>query len=190
MFKTLCAILLSLVSLAVPTTDVVEVTGYQDPGGRLIVHYVDLDNDCAFIELPNGESMLVNSGGEKTADYIEDLGYAYVDYIIITAADDEHMLGLDEVVKRFGISKVYMPYELNTHSETLINTLKENGLVPAFANGNTQVKKVYNLKVEIFAPDDDSLNDIYTTRQITFENTTLVFEGEKYAKQAFWSVFE
>lgn len=191
MFKIFITILMGIAAMTASAGSL-EVNGYQDPGGRLTAHYIDLDSACTFIELPNGETMLVNSCGDKTADYIEKQGYAYIDYIIITAADKEHIEGLDEVIKRFGVSKVYMPAELNKSSQDLVDTLKENGLVAAFSSGDTEIKKTYDLKVEIFAPEEDSLSDTYTTLKITYGNTTLVFAGEQYAasQQTFWNVFE
>jgi len=77
------------------------------------------DADCAFIKLPNGETVLIDTGDVKTSEKLvnflkeQDLkkedGKGVIDYIVITHAHSDHIGGLASLLDNFKVKKVYMP---------------------------------------------------------------------------------
>ena len=78
------------------------------------VHFIDVgQGDSEFIELPNGETLLIDAGTNETGadvvNYIESLGYSSIDYVVGTHPHEDHIGGLDDVIRTFDVESVYMP---------------------------------------------------------------------------------
>ena len=63
----------------------------EDYTPTLLVHFLDVgQGDSAFVELPNGKTMLIDTGenyhGEGIIHYIERCGYSKIDYLVGTHA--------------------------------------------------------------------------------------------------------
>lgn len=96
---------------------------YIGPGEKedyLFIKYLNVGNaDCAFIKLPSGETMLIDTGDVKTSKEVvsflkdQDLnkedGKEVIDYIIITHGHSDHIGGLATILENFEVKKVYMP---------------------------------------------------------------------------------
>jgi competence protein ComEC len=82
----------------------------------LILHFLSVGHgDATFIEFPNGITMLVDGGnydmGKRIGDYIGDLGYEKIDYLVLTHSHDDHIGGLLKVANQFEIGEVWIcPY--------------------------------------------------------------------------------
>ncbi len=118
-----------------------------DVAKDMLVHYLNVgQGDSAFIELPNGETMLIDSGDEKYADsvisYISNLGYNTIDYVIATHPHDGHIGGMAKIFEKFTIKDVYITsntVESKAYTD-FMNAIKKEGIEtsPAVA-GNTLV---------------------------------------------------
>ena len=68
--------------------------------------------DAIFIEFPNGKTMLVDGGtlsaGAIVVDYIKELGYSSVDYVVVAHDHDDHVGGLVTVLDSFEVGKLLM----------------------------------------------------------------------------------
>ena len=74
--------------------------------GELRVSFIDVgQGDSEFIELPNGETLLIDAGTNETGadvvNYIESLGYSSIDYVVGTHPHEDHIGGLDDVIRTF-----------------------------------------------------------------------------------------
>ena len=83
----------------------VEITELSD---EMKVHFIDVDQgDSTFIELPNGEAMLIDAGetdqADKVVTYIYTQGYDTIDYVVATHAHSDHIGGLPVVLDSFNI---------------------------------------------------------------------------------------
>lgn len=77
------------------------------------------DADCAFIKLPSGETVLIDTGDKSTSEKVIkflneqnlklDGNKRVIDYIIITHAHSDHIGGLASILEKFKVEKVYMP---------------------------------------------------------------------------------
>ena len=95
--------------------------------GELTVHFLDVgQGDSIFIELPNGECMLIDASEREYANriisFIDCLGYTKIDHLIATHPHADHIGGMETVISHFELGEVYMP-EAVTDTKTFINLL-------------------------------------------------------------------
>jgi competence protein ComEC len=74
------------------------------------VHFIDVGQaDSAFIELGNGQTMLVDAGRSCNAstivNYIKGLQYETIDYVVASHPHDDHIGGMATVLDSFNIRK-------------------------------------------------------------------------------------
>jgi len=82
--------------------------------GTMAVHFLDVgQGDSEFIELPNGETMLIDAGepdmGKTVVEDIKALGYSAITYVVATHPHSDHIGGMAEVFYAFDIENVYLP---------------------------------------------------------------------------------
>jgi competence protein ComEC len=86
----------------------------------LFVKQLDVgDADCAFIRLPNGETVLIDTGtpesSEKLVNFLKEQNLKksddkyVIDNVIITHGHSDHIGGLKAVLENFEVNKVYLP---------------------------------------------------------------------------------
>src|SRR5712691_12015772 len=79
----------------------------QKPGpgpvsGKLVVHFLDIgQGDSELIELPDGETILIDSGdrGAPTVDLLRKYGVRQIDLIIATHPHSDHMGEMRDVLR-------------------------------------------------------------------------------------------
>lgn len=156
--------------------------------GNLIVHYIDVgQGDATFIELPNKETILIDAGekqeGKTVVNYINELGYDTIDYVIGTHPHSDHIGGLKEVVNTFNIENIYMP-------KVVANSKIYEDLLLAIKNKENTVKKAYvnvnliesdKLNVSFLSPTKEeysNLNNYSAVLKITYGNNIFLFMGD------------
>ena len=165
----------------------VETTGKIYEEG-LTVHYLDVgQGDATFLELPNNETLLIDSGEaeyqEQVEDYINKLGYQKIDYIIITHPHTDHMGGMAYIINNFSVGRIYMPKALATTKtyETLLKTISDKELKITKGAKGINIIDTEDLKLEIMAPQDheyDDLNNYSLVLLLTYKNRKFLFMGD------------
>lgn len=101
--------------------------------GRLTVDFLDVgQGDSIFITFPNGETMLVDGGGQPrfsdalesgfepdvprvgeavVSEFLWEKGYSTVDHVVATHADADHIQGLVDVVRNFDVGSAIVGSE-------------------------------------------------------------------------------
>lgn len=85
----------------------------------MTAHFIAVGHgDATFLEFPEGRTMLVDGGdedaGRLVVNYIEDLGYKRVDYVVLTHSHPDHIGGLIRVLKELDVGEVWeSPYMEN-----------------------------------------------------------------------------
>lgn len=89
--------------------------------GELRIHFLDVgQGDCTLIELPDGKTMLIDTGDGRTGTaktvlrYLNALKIDVIDYLVITHPDADHCGGGDTIVKNKRIRSAYLPPSLPT----------------------------------------------------------------------------
>ncbi len=156
--------------------------------GNLVVHYIDVgQGDATFIELPNKETMLIDAGekseGKKVINYINDLGYNKIDYIVGTHPHSDHIGSLEEVINTFNIGDIYMPKVLANSNvyKDLLTTIKNKDKTVKKAFKNVSIIEEEELNISFLSPTKDeysNLNNYSAVLKITFGDNTFLFMGD------------
>ena len=154
----------------------------------LKVHYLDVgQGDSIFIELPNNETMLIDAAesyqSENIINYLKNLNYQKIDYVIGTHPHTDHVGGLKDIINTFEIGKIYMPKVVSTTKtyENLLMTIKEKNLKINTAKAGTSIIDTDALKINILAPNNSTyteLNNYSAVTKITYGTTKFLFMGD------------
>lgn len=160
----------------------------------LRVSFIDVgQGDSEFIELPNGETLLIDAGTNETGadvvNYIESLGYSSIDYVVGTHPHEDHIGGLDDVIRTFDVESVYMPkVTADTKTfEDVLDAVDEKGLTINTAKAGVTLVDGDGLSVKMLAPvldEYDNTNDYSAVIRIVYDDTSFIFMGdaEQYAE--------
>lgn len=154
----------------------------------LKVHYLDVgQGDSIFIELPNNETMLIDAAesyqSENIINYLKNLNYQKIDYVIGTHPHTDHIGGLKDIINTFEIGKIYMPKVVSTTKtyESLLMTIKDKNLKINTAKAGTSIIDIDTLKINILAPNNSTyteLNNYSVVTKITYGSTKFLFMGD------------
>ena len=162
--------------------------------GELRVSFIDVgQGDSEFIELPNGETLLIDAGTNETGadvvNYIESLGYSSIDYVVGTHPHEDHIGGLDDVIRTFDVESVYMPkVTADTKTfEDVLDAVDEKGLTINTAKAGVTLVDGDRLSVKMLAPvldEYDNTNDYSAVIKVVYGDTSFLFTGdaEEYAE--------
>jgi len=154
--------------------------------GVLRVHYLDVGQaDSAFIELPDGKTMLIDAGnkgdGSSVVSYIKNLGYSTIDYLVATHPHEDHIGGMATVINSFNIGQIYMPKVASTTQafEGLLTTIQDKGYSINTAQAGVQIAPGINILSPGVGSDyGDELNDWSAVISIVYGSKTFLFMGD------------
>ena len=154
----------------------------------LKVHYLDVgQGDSIFVELPNNETMLIDAAesyqSENIINYLKNLNYQKIDYVIGTHPHTDHIGGLKDIINTFEIGKTYMPKVVSTTKtyESLLMAIKDKNLKINTAKAGTSIIDTDALKINILAPNNSiytELNNYSVVTKITYGTTKFLFMGD------------
>jgi beta-lactamase superfamily II metal-dependent hydrolase len=168
-------------------TNDANVSASSDIDG-IVVHYLDVgQGDSEFIELPNGECMLIDAGtsdsAQKIVDTITNYGYSKLDYVVATHPHADHIGGMTKVINNFDIGEIYMPKASTTTKtfENMLTAISDNGLSINTAKAGVEVYSDSSLEIEFLAPVGTSytdLNNYSAVVKITYGSNSFLFTGD------------
>lgn len=156
----------------------------------MYVHFLDVgQGDSIFIELPNGKTMLIDSGenyhGAAILSYIKERGYDKIDYVVGTHPHSDHIGSMAYVVRNSKIGSVYMPkVATNTKMyEKLLEAVeKKNRKIRNGKAGITITRDEGNdLVARMIAPlevDEQNLNNSSIMILLDYKDATFLFTGD------------
>ncbi len=166
--------------------------------GKLNVYYLDVGQaDSIYVELPNGQNMLIDAGnnpdGKHIVNYLKSLKVKRIDYVVGTHPHEDHIGGLDTVIKNFSIGSVIMP-ELPDKSvpttktyEDVLDAIVDKNLTATVAYGGQLLLNdtEHQLKIEILSPIKskyyENLNDYSVVMRLTYKKRSFLFTGDAEA---------
>ncbi len=157
---------------------------------KIISHYIDVgQGDSEFIEFPDGKTMLIDAGtnkyGETVVDYVKNLGYSKIDYLVGTHPHADHIGGMADVVNAFEIGNIYMP-KVGTNTKTfenLLDTIQSKDMIinTAKAGMNIVSSDENDYSADILAPikdEYDDLNNYSVVIKITYGDSKFLYMGD------------
>ena len=149
------------------------------------IYYIDVgEADCTLIK-NNNEYVLIDAGnnqdGLKLVEYFKSLGITKFKYVIGTHLHEDHIGGMDYIIKNFDIEHYYMPdvtSEYMTFTE-VVDSLKEKDIkweVP-------EIDSTFNIGEAKFtvlwiSKDEEEINDTSIVLKLDFKNTSYLFTGD------------
>lgn len=153
----------------------------------LQVHFLDVgQGDSILIKASDGTSILIdggnNSDGPDIANYLESQQVKELAAVIATHPHEDHIGGLDIVIKRFPVKAIYMPNVTTTTKtfEDLISAVKESGVKRIQAEAGVFLD-IPGLSGRFLAPNGSGyadLNNYSAVLSLTFGKMTFLFTGD------------
>ena len=161
--------------------------------GTLSVHYLDVgQGDSIFIELPNKKCMLIDAGenmyGKSITEYITNLGYSKIDYLVATHPHADHIGSMAYVVKHNDIGEIYMPKVATTTKtyEKLLTAISDKGLKVKSAKAGMNIVDDGDFSIDILAPvtiEEDDLNNCSIILKMNYKGDSFLFLGDAEKKE-------
>jgi len=155
-------------------------------GDRLEVHFMDVGQADAILIKQGTSAMLVDAGNNADAEfvvqYIKAQGVTKLDYVIGTHPHEDHIGGLDAVIRAFQIERIIMPKAVATTKtyEDVLAVIQQKGFkitapVPGtkFAFGSASFT--------VLAPnsaDYESLNNHSVVIRLVYGKTSFLLTGD------------
>lgn len=154
----------------------------------LSVHYIDVgQGDSIFISFPNGESMLIDAGendyGEAVCDYIASCGENKIDYLVGTHPHSDHIGGLDTVIERFDIGKLYLPnisHDTKTFMD-VVSAAKEKSVETIQAKAGVSICNQNGVAAKLLSPVSakyEDMNNYSAVVSVTYQDISFLFTGD------------
>ena len=158
-----------------------------EDNGLLVSHYIDVgQGDSVFIELPNGECMLIDAGEDRDAkavlDCIDGLGYTYIDYLVVTHPHADHIGGMETVLNTYEIGQMFMPKtDCDTKTyESLLETVADKDMSITQAKAGVSILDERNLTATIISPryEYDYMNNMSAVIMLSYAETSFLYMGD------------
>lgn len=175
------------------------------PDGKLHVEFLDVgQGDSAFITFPNGETMLVDSGGRiiykqdddaetfepdvprigemVVSEFLWERGISKIDHVVATHADADHIQGLNDIVRNFGVGNAIFGRIDQTEYEfsELVSQLNGFGISKMVVTAG-EVFEIGGVRIEVLNPTENSAmsaNNDSIVLKISFGKTSFLFTGD------------
>ena len=151
----------------------------------LIVEFIDVgQGDCIFIS-SNNHHMLIDGGnnadGKKITKYLQDKGVKELDLVVSTHPHEDHIGGLDNVLKEIPTKKVIMPDLVTTTRtfEEVIDVIEEKEIplvIPdigdKFYLGDSVIEVIY------LDDNEEDFNESSIVLKLTYKKVSFLFTGD------------
>ena len=153
----------------------------------LKVHFIDVgQGDATLIEL-NGYTALIDAGpnfsSKRLVNYLRGEDIKRIDYIIATHPDEDHIGGMDEILKEFKVKNFYAP-KLTKNTETfkkIVNELKKQNLKIIVPYQGMELDLGEEANLIFLTPLEyqwNNDNNFSLVTKINFKDTSILFMGD------------
>lgn len=161
----------------------------NETSNNLKITYLDVGQADSILIEENNEYMLIDAGnnedGPYLVNYFKSLGIEKFEYVIGTHAHEDHIGGMDDIIKNFSIGTFYMPEVLTTTKtfEDILDALEEKQV----AFNSPEIDKSFTFAdttIETLYIDNNSkdLNDSSIVLRLKHGTNTFLFTGDASTK--------
>lgn len=152
---------------------------------NLRVYCLDVGQGDSILITNNNKTMLIdastNEMGSRVVKYLNDLGIKKIDYLVGTHPHEDHIGGLDNVIKNFDIGTIYMPNVVATTKtfEEVIDAISAKKLkVTSPKTGDKFTVGNAECEVMSIRSDKDDYNNCSIVIKMDFNNVSYLFTGD------------
>lgn len=157
--------------------------------GELKVHFIDVgQGDSCFIELPDNRTMLIDAGemhyGAEVSEYISQLGYSSIDYVIATHAHADHIGGMPTVFEDFEVKSCYGSYMTSDSKayNCFVTAVKDEGIELINPVAGDIIIDESELRIEVLGSYSDTKysnnNDSSVVLSLSYYTYDFLFTGD------------
>lgn len=155
----------------------------------LNVYFIDVGQADSILLENKGHYMLIDAGnnedGPKLVKYFSEFGIKEFDYVVGTHAHEDHIGGMDDIIKNFKIDNFYMPDAVTTTKtfEDVLDALEETNVIFQ----TPKVNQTFNLQDTTITTlsvtaDEKNLNDTSIVLKVKHGTNTFLFMGDASTK--------
>lgn len=152
---------------------------------NLTIQYIDVGQADSILISNNNRHMLIDAGnnedGKKLVEYLKGQGIETLDYLVATHPHEDHIGGMDDIIRNFNINNIYMPevYSLTTTFEEVINEIEKKNLQITIPKINEEITFGEGVIRFIYSgKDTEDLNKSSIIMKMMFGNTSYLFTGD------------
>lgn len=169
-----------------------ESEGTNPEGSQYLrVHFIDVGQaDAILVEGPGEENIMIDAGNnadsEMVVNYIMKQGIKRFKAVVGTHPHEDHIGGLDAVIRSFEVDKVYMPKVAHT-TDTFRDVLEaaaDKGISIATAAKGVKLP-VTEMSAEFMSPissEYEELNNYSAVLKIAFGSVSFLLQGDAEAE--------
>ena len=155
----------------------------------LNVYFIDVGQADSILLENKGHYMLIDAGnnedGPKLVNYFNEQDIKEFDYVVGTHAHEDHIGGMDDIIKNFKIDNFYMPDVITTTKtfEDVLDALEETNVIFQ----TPKVNQTFNLQDTTITTlsvtaDEKNLNDTSIVLKVKHGTNTFLFMGDASTK--------
>lgn len=153
--------------------------------GELVVYFIDVGQADSIYIKDGNSNMLIDAGnnadGPLLVKYLRSLGIKEFKYAVGTHAHEDHIGGMDDIIKNFTIDKYYMPNVISTSKtfEDVLDSLNDKKISPTIPSiGDKFSLDQAQFEVLSVGNDAEDLNDTSVVLKMTYNSTCTLFMGD------------
>lgn len=153
--------------------------------GELVVYFIDVGQADSIYIKDGNSNMLIDAGnnadGPLLVKYLKSLGIKEFKYAVGTHAHEDHIGGMDDIIKNFTIDKYYMPNAISTSKtfEDVLDALNDKKISPTIPSiGDKFSLEQAQFEVLSVGNDASDLNDTSVVLKMTYNSTCTLFMGD------------
>jgi competence protein ComEC len=156
--------------------------------GNLTVHFIYIgQGDSTLIQSPEGKTMLIDAGptasSSRLVAYLKSQGISSLDIVLATHSHEDHIGGMQEVLKNFPVGQfIYNGFPGTTsYYEDLMKTISKKKILLTNVSAGDTIDLDPTLTIDVLNPQktffDDPNNNSVVLRLI-YRNETFLFTGD------------
>ena len=150
-----------------------------------MVLFIDVGQADSILIKSQDEYMLIDAGnnadGPKLVNFFNELSIKEFKYVFGTHAHEDHIGGMDNIIKNFKVKNFYMPNATTTTQTFLeiLEQLEKKKIAFKTPNIGTKLKLgESNIEIIYVGENEEDLNDTSIIIKVTYKNTSFLFTGD------------